>query len=118
MNQCVSEHTRLHASLDLCLYRNNDTVFDLEVHETFSNSDYSYLTFRIKLPLSNQMRSFIYRDYENVDNELLRGHLATIDSDSLLEGFDNDCNMLWTIFHSIIDNLMNEYVPVEEFSEI
>ena len=117
MIQHVSEPTRLNAILDLCLSRNDDAIFDLEVHETFSNSDHSYLTFRIKLPIRDQKKSFIYRDYENVDYELLRAHLATIDWDSLFESNDNDCNMMWTIFNSIIDNLMNEYVPVKEFSE-
>ena len=85
--------------------------------KSFPDSDHSHLTLRINIPDSSRKKKFIYRDYDNVDYDLLRAHLATIDWDSLFADYHDDCNMLWNIFHSVIDNLMSEYVPVKEFSE-
>ena len=59
----------------------------------------------------------MYRDYNDVDYELLHAHLATIDWDSLFNGYDDDCNMLWTIFQSIMDDLTMKYVPIKVFTE-
>ena len=86
------------------------------MHETFSTSDHSYVTFKFNLPINFLRKKFTYRDFENVDYELLRVHLAIIDRDIYFDGYNDDWNMLWSIFHSIIDELMREYVPVKEFS--
>ena len=117
MIQHVFESTRENSILDLCLTPNDDSVSDLKVHETFSTSDHSYITFNFNLPFNFPRKKFTYRDFENVDYELLRAHLAIIDWDIYFDGYNDDCNMLWSIFHSIIDELMCEYVPVKEFSE-
>ena len=77
----------------LCLTPNNDWLSDLWVNETFSTSEHSYTTFQFNLPISFQ-KNISYRDFENVNYELLRTHLAIIDWDIYFDGDNNDCNML------------------------
>ena len=52
MIQNVFEKTRENAILDLCLTQNVDSISDLKVHETFSTSDYSYITSKFNLPIN------------------------------------------------------------------
>ena len=117
VSQNVYEPTRENAILDLCLTSNDDSITDLKVNEPFSTSDHSYITLNINLPVKKPRKKFLYRDYDAVDYELLRAHLATIDWDSYFDGFDDDCNILWITFKSVMDDLVSEYVPVKEFSE-
>ena len=117
LTQNVREPTRQTAILDLCLSPNDDSVVNLAVKETFSTSDHSYFTFDVKLPINVGKKRFVYRDYKDVDYELLHAHLATIDWDSLFTGYEDDCNMLWGVFQSVIDDLVIQYVPIKEFSE-
>ena len=56
-----------------------------------------------------------YRDFNDVVYELLNVHLAIIDWDSHFNGYDNDCNVLYTIFKSIIDDLIDQCVPTKCF---
>ena len=83
------------------------------MNEILSTSDHSYTTFRFNLPISLQKQKITYRDFENVDYELLRAQMAIIDRESYFDGYNDDYNMLWSIFHSIIDELMREYVPAK-----
>jgi len=116
LTQNVREPTRQAAILDLCLSPNDDSIINLAVKETFSTSDHSYFTFEVNLPINISKKRFMYRDYNDVDYELLHAHLATIDWDCLFNGYDDDCNMLWTTFQSVLDDLTMQYVPIKVFS--
>ena len=116
MIQHVSDNTRGNNILDLCFSPNDDSVSNVGVKSNFSTSDHSYITLDISLPVRIEQPRRTYRDFNDVDYELLNAHLATIDWDIHFNGYDNDCNVLYTIFQSIIDDLIDQYVPIKVFS--
>ena len=116
MIQHVRDPTRYHNILDLCLSPDDDSISNVGVKSHFSTSDHSYITLDINLPVRIEPSRRTYRDFNDVDYELLNVHLAIIDWDSHFNGYDNDCNVLYTIFQSIIDDLINQYVPIKVFS--
>ena len=83
MSQRVFQPTQLDAILGICLAPNDDSISDSKVHDTFSDSDHWYLTLCINIPDNSRKKKFTYRDYEGVDYDLPRAHLATIDWNSL-----------------------------------
>ena len=82
----------------------------------FSTSDHSCFTLDINLPVKIEPPRRKYRYFNDVDYELVNVHLAIIDWDSYFNGCDNDCNVLYTFFHSIIDELIDQCVPIKGFS--
>ena len=80
--------------LDLCLSSNDKSVLHLAVKEIFPTSDHSCLTFEVNLIINSRKKCFMYRNYNDVYYEFLHVHLATIDWDSIFNGYDDDCNML------------------------
>ena len=114
--QVVNEPTRQNSLLDLCLAPNDDSISNVVVHDEFSTSDHCYLTMEINYPIRN-ISEHIYRDIHNVDWDLLRAHLATIDWDNYLCGFDDDPDTMCTIFQSILDHMYDLYVPLKIFKE-
>ena len=104
MIQHVRDPTRLHNILDLCLSPDDQSTSNVGVEINFSTSDQSYIILDINLLVRVEPLKRTYRDFNDVDYELLNAHLAIIDWDSHFNGYDNDCNMLYTIFQSIIDD--------------
>ena len=70
----------------------------------------------INLPVRVESVTRIYRGLNDIDHELLNAHLAIIDWDSHFNGYDKDCNMLYTISQFIIDELIDQYIPIKIFS--
>ena len=54
----------------------------------------------------------LIHNFRNVDWELLRTHLATVQWDQLLQPYVGDCNALWTVFRDIVADLYQEYIPL------
>ena len=94
----------------------DDSILNVGVKCNFSTSDHSYITLDINLLVRMEQPRRTYRDFNDFHYELLNAHLATIDWDIYFNGYDHDCNVFYTIFQSIIDNLIDEYVPIKVFS--
>ena len=89
----------------------DDSILNVGVLCNFSTSNHSYITLDINLPVRTMPPRRTYRDFNNVDYELLNVYVAIIDWDSHFNGYDNDCNVLHTAFQSIIDEMIDQYVP-------
>ena len=100
----------------MCLSKDKDSISNVGVESNFSTSNHSYITSDINSPVKVEPLKRTYRHFNDVVYELLNAHLAIIDWDSHFKGYDNGCNMLYTISQSIIADLIDQYVPIKVFS--
>ena len=84
MIQHVRDPTRYHNIL--CLSPDNDSISNIGVKIFFPTSDHPYITLDINLPVRSETSRCTYRDFNDVDYELLNAHLAIIDWDSHFNG--------------------------------
>ena len=110
LHQMVRQPTREKNILDLVLCSDFDSVYNLQVNETFSKADHSYITFSLKIRQSQDVKRTIY-NYKRADWELMRAHAATIDWDLVLLDCDGDCENAWIKLKHIIQNFVDLYVP-------
>ena len=101
----------------MCLSPDYDSISNVGVKSNFSTSGHSYIYLHFNLPVRVEPPKRTYRDFNDVDYELLNAHLAIIDWDSHFNDHDNDCNMLYKNFQCIIDDLIDQYVPIKVFSQ-
>ena len=110
LSQYVGHPTRNNNILDLVLSNDENTVGDVEVHETFSTSDHNYITFNLAFNCVREPKVF-FPCYGRADWELIRAHLAVIDWDVVFSDCLSDCEAAWLKFKSIIHGIVSEYVP-------
>ena len=111
--QRVRDPSRVHNSLDLCLSLDEDTILNVGVKSNFLTSDQSFLTLDINSPVK----------IEPSRQGFQRCYLRAVKCSSCyhhwyshFKSYDNDCNGIYTIFQYIIDDLIDQYVPIKAFS--
>ena len=112
MTQNVHLPTRENNILDLCLTSHNHLVKNLSVHETFSTSDHSYITFDLYFEKPEPPPFSISFNFKTADWELLRAHLGTIVWSSIFQNAEDDPETMWLRFKQIIYDLTCAYVPI------
>ena len=108
--QLVKEPTRELNILDLVLCNSENMISNVEVHEPFSTSDHSYITFDMNYPEIDSSQELCF-DYRNTDWELMRANLGLLDWDELMINLNLNCEEIWNVFKEIIHSLVNLYVP-------
>lgn len=111
MVQKVSEPTRENSILDLILCSQAELVTNVTVHETFSTSDHSYITCSLSVPNMNSIEDKICFDFKNADWDLIRATLSITDWTYVFSECNDNCNLMWTNFTVVVNNIINAHIP-------
>ena len=111
ITQKVKFPTRDRNLLDLCLSSHSDLVTNVEVHETFSTSDHSYITCDLNISNPPEVCCDPCFNFKEADWEMMRCHLATIDWENMFDVSSGNFETFWLLFKNTLVNLTDLYVP-------
>ena len=116
-SQFVLSPTRHNNILDVILSNDCSSILNVCVTEPFSTSDHNTVSFDIlynitPLPSSSQSHVSFYRDFNNVNWNLIRSFLFNVDFDSIFNAqhnVDSVCDYFYSVMYYCID----KFVPVK-----
>jgi ribonucleases P/MRP protein subunit RPP40 len=113
LTQHVMAPTRGENCLDLVITRDPDIVNQIDVVDTFCNSDHNIITFNVKFSNNVEAERRGTYDYNKADFEGMRSELSHLNWSGLWKGRTKDD---WETFSSKLLTLQHKHVPYKKRS--
>ena len=111
LKQHVEGATRMEATLDLVISRDEEAVVDLEILDRFSTSDHNMVFFSIVYGGEERSKEQKCLDYKRADFESIRKELIEMDWCSELNGTADES---WLKLRNLLLQLESKHVPLKK----